>query len=391
MITLDAALEMMLNSAVLKQTECIHFGEALHRVLAEDAYADMDMPPFDKSAVDGYACRREDIASELEIIETIAAGQKPLKVPGKNECSQIMTGAMLPEGSDCVIMVEKTVKAGENKIRCTDTNTKANISYKAEDIKEGDVVITKGTLLKAAHIAVLASIGITRPLVYETVKVGIISTGDELVEPDRKPSCSQIRNSNAWQLLAQCTAMGIKASYHGIAADNEEETYRMIMEGMEANDLLLLSGGISMGRYDFVPGIMQKAGIDILFKKIAVQPGRPTLYGTKGQKRVIGLPGNPVSSFIQFELLVKPLICKMMGHLYKAPFITLPLQNDYRRKRAEVMGWFPVRINEKSEIEPIEYHGSAHISSLLNADGLSCIEAGTTELKKGSLVYVRLL
>ncbi|MEZ5198159.1 MAG: molybdopterin molybdotransferase MoeA [Bacteroidales bacterium] len=389
MILFEEALSIVENSALRVENERIDFGMSLNRILAEDVTSDIEMPPFDKSAVDGYACKKEDIGNELEVVEIIPAGQAPVKEVGKNQCSKIMTGAPIPAGADTVIMVEDVEKIGEHKIKYLKDKVKDNICYRGEDILKNEVVLRKGTLVRAQHIAVLASAGCIRPLVSRKIKIAVISTGDELVEPDVKPAISQIRNSNAYQLLAQAEAVGASASYIGIALDTEESTRDKITEAFKENDIILLTGGVSMGDYDYVPQVLYELGVSTKFKSIAVQPGRPTVFGLRGNQYIFGLPGNPVSSFVQFELLVKPLVYKLSGYDFHPTRIRLPLGKDYTRKRSSRLSWLPVRINENGEVFPLDYHGSAHINALTVADGLISVPIGQSLINKGELVDVR--
>ncbi|MBT7827750.1 MAG: molybdopterin molybdotransferase MoeA [Bacteroidetes bacterium] len=391
MILLEEAYKIVMDSVELMKTEKINFTNSLGLILANDIFSDIDMPPFDKSAMDGYACKMTDINQELEVIEVIPAGKSPKKEIKQGECAQIMTGAMIPNGADCVLMVEHTEKTAENRIKYLKEKTKDNICYKAEDVQTGQKVIEKGTLIKPQHIAILASVGATEIEVYQKPKVGVISTGDEIVEPHVKPGPSKIRNSNGYQLFSQIERCNAIANYVGIASDNEEDTYHVIMKAMEENDVILLSGGVSMGEFDFVPYIMQKAGIDIKFQKIAVQPGKPTTFGTKESKRIFGLPGNPVSSYIQFELLVRPLLAEMMGHTFNPLQISMEMGIDHSRKRSERMSWYPITIADNGTVIPASYHGSAHIHGLESADGISFFPIGKAEIKKGEKVHVRLI
>jgi molybdopterin molybdotransferase len=390
MIVLEEAYKIVMDSVQLVETERINFTCSLDRVLAEDIFSDIDMPPFDKSAMDGYACKMADIHQELEVVEIIPAGKKPEKEIQTGECAQIMTGAMLPKGADCVLMVEHIEKTTDKHIKYLKEKTKDNICYKAEDVQSGQKVIDKGSLIKPQQIAILASVGATEIEVYKKPRVGVISTGDEIVEPYEKPGSSKIRNSNGYQLVSQIERMNCQAVYVGIAPDNETDTYNTIMKALSENDVVLLSGGVSMGEFDFVPYIMTKAGIDIQFQKIAVQPGKPTTFGIKDKKRVFGLPGNPVSSYIQFELLVKPMLYEMMGLSFSPLNIQMPMGQDHFRKRDERMSWYPVQL-KNGQVFPVSYHGSAHIHGLENADGMSYFPIGQKELKKGEQVHVRLI
>jgi len=390
MIKFEEALEIVLSRAVQTGCETVAMNSAVGRVLAEDVVSDIDMPPFDKSAMDGYACRRSDLLNEMEALEVIAAGQVPEFDIGANQCSKIMTGAMMPKGADCVIMVEHTRVTAKGLIEFTAGKTANNICYVGEDVKKGETVLNKGLLLRPQHIAVMASAGCTNPKVYRKARVGILSTGDELVEPNQIPDAGKIRNSNAWQIMAQAEAMYVMPQYFGIAPDEESKTLAMIRKAMDECGVILLTGGISMGDYDFVPAVLREAGFTFHFKSLAVQPGRPTLFGTNPAGKIcFGLPGNPVSSFNQFELLVKPLLYKMMGHEYEPVLLKLPLAVDYRRKKSERLSFIPVMLNKDGTVLPVEYHGSAHINALNRAFGLMSVPIGVAEIKKGALADVR--
>lgn len=391
MISFDEALNIVSGINVNLTAENVDFRESCQRVLAEDITSDIEMPPFNKSAVDGYACRKSDILNELEAIEVIPAGKVPEKEIGKNQCSKIMTGAPIPQGADAVMMVEDVEEISGNKIKYLKEKIKENICFKGEDIKKGEVVIKSGTLIKPQHIAVMATAGCVMPLVYRKIKVAVISTGDELVEPEIKPAFSQIRNSNAYQLLAQAINTGTEAEYIGIALDTEESLRNIILKAFDHADIVLLTGGVSMGDFDYVPKIFAELGVDLKFKSIAVQPGRPTLFGTKGEQFIFGLPGNPVSSFVQFELLVKPLIYKLSGCDCRPLNLRIPIGVNYSRRRSDRLSIVPAKIQNNGEVLPLEYHGSAHINSLTEAQGLVFIPIGQTMLKKGDIVDVRLI
>ncbi len=370
-------------------SERVGLPEALNRVLAEDVCSDMDMPPFVKAAMDGYACRREDLAKDLQLVETVKAGEVPQKNVGPGQCTKIMTGGMVPEGADCVIMVEKTETPTEDTVRFTGESTRDNICLKGEDIRTGDVVARKGTRLRPAHIAMLASVGCARPEVARRPRVGIIATGDELVEPEVTPDVSQIRTSNSVQLVAQVQTADALPTYYGIAKDTDESLDATLKKAMAENDVVLLSGGVSMGDFDLVPGIMKANGIDILFDEIAVKPGKPTTFGVAPGCYCVGLPGNPVATFTQFELLVKPFLYKLMGLDFRPPNLLLPLAQAVTRKRAERESWIPVRITAEGKVEACKFHGSAHVEALCQADGLTSIPDGVNALEAGTLVTVR--
>jgi molybdopterin molybdotransferase len=389
MTTFEEAYNIVIESAKSVGTEHCCIEESLGRILATDVVSDMDMPPFNRSAMDGYACKREDLQNELEVLETVAAGESPTKTVGKNQCTKIMTGAAVPEGADVVIMVEQTEIISANKIRFTGKDTAPNISRKAEDVCKGEVVLKKGQLLNPQQIAILAAVGCNEPLVSKKVKVGIISTGDELVEPDQVPGPSQIRNSNAYQLISQVQRVNANPVYYGIAKDNPEITETIINKALSECDIVLLTGGVSMGDFDFVPAILKKNNIRLLFEKLDVKPGRPTVFGTNGKNYVFGLPGNPVSSFIMFEMLVRLLIYEIMGYRYQPKSVFMQLDENFLRKKADRLMFVPVVFSEEGKLKFVKYHGSAHLHSMSNADGIILVPLNTTEIKRGELVHVR--
>lgn len=389
MITYEQALEIVKANIRLLATEKVEMMKSLSRILREDVLSDMNMPPFDKSAMDGYACRREDIANELEVIETIQAGYKPNLKIGKNQCSKIMTGAMIPEGADCVIIVEEVEQLSDNKIKYRKEKTADNICYKAEDVVIGQKLISAGTRITEKEIASLALTGCVEPVVSVKPRVGIITTGDEIVEPKSVPKESQIRNTNAYQLIAQCETYSCETKYYGIVNDTENEITFAIEKAKLECDLILLTGGVSMGEFDLVPTILKKTGFELLFEKVAVQPGKPTVFGKCKNTFVFGMPGNPVSSFIVFEFFVKDFLAGLMGLKNYIKTLRLEMAFDFKRKRNERLVRIPVKINSDGKVESIEYHGSAHISSLSFADGIISIPIGVSEIKKGAVVDVR--
>lgn len=386
----EEALELINSQPSVQSFERVEFMDSIGRVLAEDIVSDVNMPPFNKSAMDGYACKSEDLPGPLKVCGEVAAGDMLDAVIEEKCCVKIMTGAPVPQGADCVIMEEHTKVVSDDEILFTKDRTKTNICYLGEDVQIGDVLINKGTLIKPEHVAIMASAGITEPLVTLLPAIGVYSTGNELVEPDQKPDNARIRNSNGFQITAQLKACGFKVDYLGIIPDNIDDTKRAIEDGFTGNDVLVLTGGVSFGKYDFVPEALRKCDVEILFHNLAVQPGKPSLFGKRSNdKFVFALPGNPVSSFIQTELLVKQLCYKLQGYKRIIPEIKIQMGEDYFRKRTTRKSFLPVMIKD-SKIFPVEYHGSAHIQALNVADGIISIEPGINKLNQGDLVNVRL-
>ncbi len=390
MITFEQALDEVTKEIPALGIEKIALSESLGRVLAQDISSDINMPPFDKAAVDGFACRRTDLEKPLQIIETIAAGAVPQKAVVEGRCAKIMTGAMVPEGADCIVMVEETELLEDGLVKILNQKTKNNIAYQAEDIQSGEVVLQSNTLIAPQHQAVMAAVSAAEIMVYKKARVTVFSTGDELVEPEQQPKQGKIRNSNGIQLVNQASRMGCEVRYGGIIPDTAADSERMIRAAYEWSDVILLSGGISMGEFDFIPSVLQQLAFDIRFQTVSVQPGKPTVFGRSGQKFVLALPGNPISSFNIFELLAKPLIYRLMGYAYTAKRFEFPMAVDYKRKRAGRLAFIPAKLDQNG-VNPVSYHGSAHINALSASDVIFEVPIGTSDLLKGEKVHVRFI
>jgi molybdopterin molybdotransferase len=390
MISLEVA-EMIIgeNASPVAETDLVELNSSAGRVLAEDVFSDLDMPPFNKSAMDGYACRREDLQYPLEVIETIAAGTFPLKTIKEKECAKIMTGARIPEGANCVIKIEDTSGITDNKIIFTAKESSDNFCYQGEDLKKGELVVSKGTIINSRITGLLASAGITRLQVTGRIRVGFFCTGSELIEPEEMPVGGQIRNSNASQLIAQISATCAIPSYHGIIADNKQLITDKLYQLIESYHIIIITGGASVGDFDFIPEIIKKSGFNVHFQKVSIQPGKPVIYASRDNKHIFGLSGNPVSSFLQFELLVKPLILKLSAANYQARMIQLITDDPITRENTERRYFVPVFINHLGHIGITPFHGSAHLNALKDIFGFAIVNEGIGQIKKGELVYVR--
>lgn len=389
MISFEEALEIVKQFGQNLGTGQVDLFHALNRTLAEDVYSDISMPPFNKSAMDGYACRKSDINNQLRVVEEIAAGSIPVQKIGENQCARIMTGAMVPEGADFVIMKEDIEELVQDVVRCTRETSKTNICYTGEDVKAGDLVLQKGSIITPSHIAVLASVGCSDPLVYMQPSVAILSTGNELVEPGEIPGISKIRNSNSYQLTAQTQRLGLHPDYLGIVRDDETALKNMLVSALNKYDLTIISGGVSVGDFDFVPKILKELNVTILIHGMDVKPGKHLLFGQKENHFIFGMPGNPVSSFVQFEVLVQPFLNVLMGKSKIQSLLYLPLEEDYVRKKGNQMIFVPVTLTKSGTVLPLEYHGSAHIHAYVNAQGIMEIPNGISIIKQGDIACVR--
>lgn len=388
MIKLEEALTIIQRYTRVENSERTGLVTAMNRVLAEDIFSDMDMPPFNKSAVDGYAFRLVDFDETLDIIESVPAGSSPLKTVSHGQCTKIMTGAPVPAGADCVVMIEDT-EISNNRIRILQKPGKSNICLLGEDVRKGDLVIEKGTVLKPQHISVLASSGHVMPEVYKQPQITIIVTGNELVEPDTVPPGSKIRNSNGYQLISQGTSSGCKTTYYGIIKDDIRDLKIAVESAFRLSDILVITGGASKGDFDLIPHIMEQLGFNVHITEVAIQPGKPFNFSTRNNLICFGLSGNPVSSFVQFELLVKPFLNAKSGIIKKPVSLKLPLSKSVSRKKTERAFFFPVAISADAIVSPLEFHGSAHSTALVNADGIASVPPGIKQLKKGENVDVR--
>jgi molybdopterin molybdotransferase len=388
MLNPDAALEMINGLSFAPSVERVPVGQALGRVLAEVLPSRVDSPPFSKAAMDGYALRSSDPADRFRVLELIAAGAVPEHKVGDGQCSKIMTGAMMPEGADKIVRVEFT-RESEGWMTVVDPEPYENIIYRGENLKAGDPLL-EPKMLRAQDIGVLSSQGYSSVPVSVAPLVGVITTGSELCAPGQELGTGQIYDSNGAQLCAQVQTMYGRCRSYATVPDEPEQLAAAIQGALADCDLLLLSGGVSMGDLDFVPGVLRSLGAEILFHKLAVKPGKPTLFARKGPSFVFGLPGNPVSTFIIFEVFVKAFLFRWMGIASTPRMARGTLDQAVKRRDAERLEYRPVRL-EGRRIVPLSYHGSSHLSALREAEGLIRVEIGTTRLEEGSELDVRLL
>lgn len=314
-IVLDLASEMARPDRMPAET--IPLTESMHRILREDVVADSDSPRFDKAIRDGFAVKFEDLStvpSELRIIGESRAGHSA--AAGTNvisaTCCEIMTGAAIPSGANAVVMVEDTERLSPDRVRILRSVREGEgLLRRGVEMREGDRLLQSGKRILLADVGTLASVGKAYVAVSRRPRVAILATGDELVEVREKPDSSRIRNSNSYSLHGQVTEAGAEPVMLGIARDNLPDLREKIRLGLE-HDVVLVSGGVSMGKYDFVEDIFSEFGVKVLFDQVAMKPGKPTVFGHRGDTFVFGLPGNPVSTMVAFRMFVRPLILKLL-------------------------------------------------------------------------------
>ena len=400
MITVKEALDKILSHIQLLGSEKVSILEALGRVIAEDIYANGDIPPLDNSGMDGYAVRSEDIRNadqnhpaRLEVIEDLPAGFISTRTVGRGEAIRIMTGAPIPRGADAIIPVEYTKKEDSFVVIFKAVSPGENIRRAGEDVKKGERVISSGDLIRPAEVGMLASVGRSFVSVYQRPMVAILCTGEELVDVDGHLDKGKIVSSNSYALAAQVKDCGAIPVQLGIAKDQKEEIKEKLLQGLRA-DVLLSSAGVSVGDYDFVKEILNDLGMEMVFWKVAMKPGKPLAFGTIKGKPVFGLPGNPVSSMVSFEQFVRPSLLKMMGHhqIFR-PIIEAILKEDIQKEPGSRHFVRAAVIFERDHyfVTTTGAQGSGILRSMVKANGLVVIPEDREIVRAGEKVKVQLL
>jgi molybdopterin molybdotransferase len=329
----------------------------------------------------------------LRVIEEVAAGRVPLLTVGSGDATRIMTGAPVPDGADAVVPHEETeARGGAVRVRRA-VRTGECILPRGREMRAGEVVVPAGTALTPQAVGLLAAVGRSAVRVHRMPRVAILVTGDELVEVVERPGPGQIRNSNGPMLWALASRAGAVVEYLGIARDDRDALHRLVARGLDVADVLILAGGVSAGKFDLVPEVLLGLGVTAHFHKVRLKPGKPLLFGGRGDRLVFGLPGNPVSSFVGFELFVRPALRKMMGHAIPGPaFVPVPLAVPFAAKNDRPT-YAPARIEvmDGLRIRPGEWFGSADLRGLLTADALVSLPAGAPEWNVGEPLPTLLL
>jgi len=366
---------------------------AYGRVLAEDIAADRDYPPFHRSTRDGFAVRSADVSrlpTTLTLMGLVRAGEHFAGKVGPGECVEIMTGAPLPSGADAVVMLEYArVDAQRVEIRRSVTPHE-NVVQQGSEAPAASIVLHKGRRLGAGEIGLLASVGKARVQVFIPPQVAILPTGDEVVPVDHAPEWFQIRNSNAFSLAAQVEAAGGIPRRLPVAPDEKAALRGLIEDGFES-DLLLLSGGVSMGKYDFVKQVLDELGAEFYVQGVAIRPGKPLVFGRVQGKFFFGLPGNPVSTYVTFELFARPALALLGGAEFEPPmFLRARLAEPFRQKLGLTV-FTPARVSIESGdpvVVPVGWQGSGDLVGAAAANCFLVIHPAQTELAAGDWVDV---
>jgi molybdopterin molybdotransferase len=382
---LDAAL-----AGVRLPAEMVPTRLAPGRVLAEGQRSRLDLPPFDKSAVDGYALPAGPEAERYTVRGTVAAGDAGPGPLAAGTAVKVMTGAPVPPGTERVVMVEDAEQTGET-VLIRQRRGGANICRQAEDVRAGDLVLPAGTTLATLDVANLIACGITEVSAVRRPRLAIISTGEEIVDHVEDLAPGKIMNANGPLLAGLARDYGLEVVSEESYGD-EPAALRAGVAAAEGADLVVLSGGVSAGDFDYVPRVLEELGWQIHFSRVAVKPGKPIVFATRGAQAALGLPGNPVSVYLTFHLFVRRAVARLTGAQAPLREVRLPLGEDFRRRHGERLEFVPARLTEEGRVAPVEFHGSAHLTALGAADGFFQVPLGVTALAAGEEVaFVPLL
>jgi molybdopterin molybdotransferase len=388
----EAVLRELDSQRSTPASERVALDEALGRVLAEDVAADRDQPPFPRVTRDGFAVRAADVAGAapgapvtLAVIGECPPGRPFPGTVGPGQCVEIMTGAALPDGADAVVMVEHTERPGAGSVAIgRAVAAHENVVARGSELAAGAVALPARHRLDPSALGLLASVGCARPPVFARPRVAIVTTGDELVELDGTPRPTEIRNSNRHSLAAQIARAGGSPRPAPIARDDRGALSAVIEEALAGADLLLLSGGVSMGKYDFVEDVLQALGGRIVFDGVAIRPGKPLVFGRVRGVPFFGLPGNPLSTMVTFELFVR-LALDLLGGADAAPlhFTHAPLAEDYSQRSVPLTVFVPARfdrLDRVTAVRPVPSQGSGDLAAMARADCLIVLEPGAAAL-----------
>ena len=407
-LSVDEALARVLASVSVLNSEKVVLGDCLGRVLAEDVFASENLPPFDNSAMDGYAVRAADVANStsetptnLQVIADIAAGYTPTVTVTAGTAARIMTGAPLPDGADSIIPVENTNEPWRSAERpLPETIDIFRPSKKGDhvrpigdDITVGQKIISTGHILRPQEIGLLASLGITQVVVIRQPRIGILSTGDELLEIDQPLEPGKIRNSNSQTLIAQVKAIGAQPVPLGIAKDTEADVRLRLDAGLQQKvDLFVSSAGVSVGAYDVVTNVLEKDG-DVTFWRVRMRPGKPLAFGTYASIPYLGLPGNPVSATLSFDRFGRQAILKMAGRTrLDWPQISATLTCDLTSDgRQTYVRGLVTKVAGQYQAALAGGQGSHMIHGMVNANALLIIPDGVKQIKAGTPVQALMI
>jgi len=384
MITLDEAFRIMDETlaGVRMPGEAVPVRQACGRILAGDHASRVDLPPFDKSAMDGYAVMDGDERAEYRLLETVPAGGLPGRTLVPGTAAKVMTGAAVPAGAGRVIMVEYTDER-DGIVRVGKHPAATNICRQGEDVRVGQPVLAAGSAVGPLDAANLVACGITDVEVVRRLRVAVISTGDEIVDSPDKLGPGKIMDVNRPLLEALCDRFGMEVVVGETVPDDMNATVSALRSACELADIVVFSGGVSVGDFDFVSGALGDAGLKLHFSRVAVKPGKPMTYASGSGRVVLALPGNPVSVYLMFHLFVLRAAARMMGIEPIMRERPVRLGCDFKRRKTQRREFVPALLNAEDAAEPVDYHGSAHLLGLTRADGFFIVPVGVASLRAG--------
>lgn len=371
-------------------TEQVPLLEAAGRVLAEEIAADRDYPPFARSARDGFAVRAADVPGELTVIGEVRAGEVFRGSLSSKGAVEIMTGAPLPEGADAVAMVEHTERVGDRVKIAHSLKSGENFNAQGVEARQGATILSAGRRLGFSEIALLAMVGRECATVYKRPRVAILPTGDEIVETGQQPEAFQIRNSNAWSMAVQVARAGGDPRILAIARDNYDSTRERIEQGL-THDLLLLSGGVSAGKYDIVERVLADLGAQFFFDRVLVQPGQPLVFGTARGNFFFGLPGNPASTMVTFEVFARAAV-ELLGGSQEVSLRLLQARlSQELRQKTGLTRFLPAQVSvDGSTVTPEPWQGSGDVPALARANAFLVTEPDRESWASGDMIRVLL-
>lgn len=390
MLEYQEALKLVLNRTRALPSQKIKLEESFKRVLSSNIYSPLDLPPFNRATMDGFALSSRDfnhLPKDFKIIDTTHAGIQSQKIIRANQAIKIMTGCILPKEADRIIKIEDTQQIKKNIVRILRYSLEKNIAFKGQDCKKGSLLLHKDKIIRPQDLSILASAGINNLKVFIKPRVSILATGNEIIESNVKLKPGLLINSTSLMLKALLDDLDIESKYLGIAKDNKKILKDKISQGLDA-DILIITGGVSMGEHDYVPCVLDELNVKKLFHKVKIKPGKPIWFGKKNNTLVFGLPGNSVSTLAGFILFIKPALLKMQGQDAKLNIIEGLLDCDLKINQ-DRLSFSPSKVifrNGQFNLSPIKFNTSADMKSVSESNSFLISKPGKYIFKKNSKV-----
>ncbi|UCG50758.1 MAG: molybdopterin molybdotransferase MoeA [Candidatus Latescibacterota bacterium] len=384
MISLETAISILQDKIRGRvPTETIPVREAAGRILAADQKSKVNLPPFDKSAMDGYAILEDDPSETYRVVGVVSAGEPGIDKLEPGTTVKVMTGAPVPPGVGKVVMIEQAVEK-DGYVQFEKPSASRHICKKAEDIAVGDTIVKAGARVGPLEISNLTGCGISTVEVSKPVRAAVIATGDELVDSPSDLGPGKIMNTNGPLLCELTRRWGLDVTLSEVLPDDPPKLTKAIQNALTRADIVLVSGGVSVGDFDYVPDAIRQCGLEIHISRVATKPGKPLTFATGEKGILFGLPGNPVAVYVTFHVYVLRAVGLLTGWTYEPKVFKIRLAKERRQKPGDRLAFVPSRITAEGLAEPVVYHGSAHINAVMGADGFLMIPAGIERLPAGA-------